>query len=134
MVSINPKSKVQNPKSPSRLYTSLGIILAALGLTYVPLPGSNHKIVVVSGTELQEPLQVLETRFEQEYPHIQIDLKFQGSQDIVNKYIDDKNDFNPTVLIPANGEILKELGDRWRTQNSDEPFYDTPQPIAKTFL
>lgn len=41
-----------------------------------------------------------------------LDLKLQGSQDIVNKSIDHQNDFNPTVLIPANAELLQELGDR----------------------
>jgi len=114
--------------------TSTGIILAALGLTYAPLPGLEQTVVVVSGTELQEPLQALETKFEQENPTIDLELEFQGSQDIVNRYVDDRNDFKPTVLIPANGELLKELGDRWRTQNTSEPFYDPPRPIAKTIL
>jgi ABC-type molybdate transport system substrate-binding protein len=113
---------------------SLGIILVALGLTYAPIPGLQQTIMVVSGTELQEPLQALEAKFEQEYPNIQLDLKFQGSQDIINQYLDDQNDFNPTILIPANAELLSELGDRWRTQNRSDPFYDSPRPIAKTIL
>ncbi len=113
---------------------SIGIILVALGLTYAPLPGLQQTIVVVSGTELQEPLQALEAKFEQEHPNIQLDLKFQGSQDMVNKYIDDQNDFNPTVLIPANGELLQELGDRWQTQNNSDPFYEAPRAVAKTIL
>ncbi len=113
---------------------STGIILAALGLTYAPLPGLEQTVVVVSGTELQEPLQALEAKFEQENPDIDLELEFQGSQDMVNRYLDDQNDFNPTVLIPANGEILEELGDRWQTQNNSEPFYDSPRPIAKTML
>ena len=113
---------------------SLGIILAALGLTYAPVPGLKQTVVVVSGTELQEPLQALETKFEQENPTIALELKFQGSQDMVNKYIDDVNDFKTTVLIPANGTILTQLRDRWRTQNSSEPFYDSPRPVAKTIL
>lgn len=113
---------------------STGIILTALGLTYAPIPGLEQTVVVVSGTELQEPLEALETKFEQENPAIKLELQFQGSQDMVNRYLDDQNDFNPTVLIPANGEILQELGDRWQTQNNSEPFYDTPRPIAKTML
>jgi len=86
-------------KNKNRLLMSLGIILASLGLTYVPIPGLNQTVVVVSGTELSEPLQALEAKFEQENPGIKLELKFQGSQDIVNNYLDNKNDFKPTVLI-----------------------------------
>ncbi|WP_242072055.1 extracellular solute-binding protein [Nostoc sp. FACHB-110] len=114
--------------------TSSAIIIAALGLTYIPLPGSNKTVVIVSGTELQEPLQELEAKFEQVNPHIKLDLKFQGSQEIVNNYLDQKNDFKATILIPANGEILAELSDRLRTTTQTEPFYNTPQPLAKTLL
>lgn len=126
-------------KSKSRLtrraFISSAIILAALGLAYAPLPGITQSIVIVSGTELQDPLQAIETQFEQAHPDIQLDLKFQGSQDIVNNYIDDKNDFTPTVLIPANAESLTELEERWRAQNSNNPaFYNAPQPIAKSIL
>lgn len=113
---------------------SLAIIAVSAGLAYVPLPGVDQTITIVSGSELQEPLKLLETRFEQKNLSIQINLEFQGSQDIVNKYIDDKNDFEPTVLIPANGQLLDELSQRWQAQYGDEPFYETPQPIAKTML
>ena len=114
--------------------TSLAIIAAATGLAYAPLPGVNQTITIVSGSELQEPLKLLETRFEQQNQSIQINLEFQGSQDIVNKYIDDKNDFEPTVLIPANGQLLDELGSRWLAQYGDAAFYERPQAIAKTML
>jgi ABC-type molybdate transport system substrate-binding protein len=117
-----------------RAILSIGIILAALGLSYAPLPGVQQQIVVVSGTELREPLTALEEKFERSHPNIQLELKFQGSQDIVNRYIDDRNDFKPTVVIPANGEILRELETRWRSQNGTDPFYEKPQPIAKTML
>ena len=113
---------------------SLAIIAAAAGLAYAPLPGVNQSITIVSGSELQEPLKLLETRFEQQNPSIQLTLEFQGSQDIVNNYIDDNNDFEPTVLIPANGQLLDELSQRWQTQYGDEPFYEPPRPIAKTML
>ncbi|NEP43405.1 MAG: ABC transporter substrate-binding protein, partial [Okeania sp. SIO2H7] len=120
----------------NRLLTSIAIILASLGLTYAPLPGLNTEttVTVVSGSELQEILPELEAKFEAENPNIDLELKYQGSQDIVNKYIDDGNDFTPTVLIPANGEIFKELESRWRSQNNSEPFYNKPEPIAKTML
>jgi ABC-type molybdate transport system substrate-binding protein len=90
--------------------------------------------VIVSGSELQEPLEKLEAKFEQENPNIKLELKFQGSQDMVNKYVDQKNDFKPAVLIPANGEIIAELSDRLKSTNNNNPFYDTPKPIAKTLL
>ncbi|MBE9078864.1 substrate-binding domain-containing protein [Romeria aff. gracilis LEGE 07310] len=114
--------------------TSLAIITAALGLTYAPLPGSQQSITVVSGSELQEPLALLEERFEQAYPDIALQIEIQGSQDIVNNFIDGRNDFQPTVLIPANGQLLDELQNRWDTQHSDAPFYADPQPIARTML
>ncbi|MEM9487244.1 MAG: substrate-binding domain-containing protein, partial [Cyanobacteria bacterium P01_F01_bin.116] len=118
----------------SKPLISLAIIAASAGLAYAPLPGVNQTITIVSGSELQEPLRLLETRFEQQNPSIQINLEFQGSQDIVNRYIDDNNDFEPTVLIPANGQLLDELSQRWQAQYGDEPFYETPQPVAKTML
>jgi ABC-type molybdate transport system substrate-binding protein len=114
--------------------TSTAIALAALGLAYAPLPGATQTITVVSGSELQEPLAVLEQRFEAANPNIDLQVEIQGSQDMVNNYLDDQNDFTPTVLIPANGQLLEELARRWQTQYGDEPFYNTPQPIAKTML
>ncbi|MBH8574633.1 extracellular solute-binding protein [Nostocaceae cyanobacterium CENA369] len=123
----------KNLKS-QRYATSVAIIIAALGVTYAPIPGLKKTVVIVSGTELQEPLQQLETKFEQINPNIKLELKFQGSQDIVNQFVDQKNDFKPTVLIPANGEILTELSDRLRATNNTDPFYDSPRPIAKTIL
>ncbi len=88
----------------------------------------------LSGTELEEFLKQLEVTFEESNPNIKLDLKFQGSQDMVNKFIDQKNDFTPTVLIPTNGVILNELTNRWKAQNNSEPFYETSRPIAKTML
>lgn len=123
--------KIMNAKR-NRLLTSLAIILASVGLSYVP--GLEKTVVVVSGTELQEILPEIEAKFEEKYPNINLELKYQGSQDIVNNFIDDRNDFTPTVLIPANGEILKELESRWRAQNNSDPFYNKPEPIAKTML
>jgi ABC-type molybdate transport system substrate-binding protein len=130
MPSKNPKAQVKN----RQILLSLSLIVGALGLTYAPLPGLNQTIIVVSGTELQEPLQVLEAKFEQQNPSIQLELKFQGSQDIINNFIDQKNDFKPTVLIPANGDMLSELSFHSTASNNSQPFYNSPQPIAKTLL
>jgi ABC-type molybdate transport system substrate-binding protein len=135
MPAKSPTKSSNKTKSPSRQYpTSIAIILAALGLTYAPVPGLQQTVIIVSGTELQVPLQELETKFEQANPTIKLELKFQGSQDIVNKYVNQQNDFKPTVLIPANGEILTELSDRLQASNNTNPFYDSPRPVAKTML
>lgn len=115
-----------------RLATSLGLIIAALGLAYAPIPGGQQRLLIVSGTELQEPLEALEARFEQANPNIQVELEFLGSRDIVNRYIDDGFEENPAILIPANGELLQEVSDRWREAGT--PFSREPEPIAKTLL
>ena len=120
-------------KSPKTL-TSIVIALASVGIAYAPLPGIQQTIVVVSGTELQEPLKVLEARFEQRHPSIEVDLRFQGSQDIVNNYVDQNNDFDPTILIPANGQLLTELAQRWNNLYAEDPFLESPQSVARTML
>ena len=122
------------PRKTRELTLSGGIIAVALGLAYAPTPVAEQEIVVVSGTELQEPLAQLEQRFEATYPDIDVTLEFQGSRDIINRYLDDQNDFVPTVLIPANGELLGELSDRWSAQSNQPAFHGTPQAIAKTIL
>jgi ABC-type molybdate transport system substrate-binding protein len=122
------------PKSKTRLIASLGITIVSLALTYIPIPGVQKTVIVVSGTELQEPLEELEPKFEQAYPNIDLELEFQGSQDIVNNYIDRNNNFDPTVVIPANAKILEQLSDRWRSQHQTDPFLESPRPIAKTML
>ncbi len=38
---------------------------------------------------------------------------------MVNNYIDQKNDFQANILIPANAEILQELDSRWQAQNKN---------------
>ncbi len=124
---------IEAKKQKTTIISSI-IALIALGLAYAPLPGIKQTIVVVGGTELAEPLQLLEEQFEAQNPNLELELKFQGSQDIINNYIDNKNDFNPTIVIPASGKLLTELEQRWKSQNQSEPFYNNPQPIAKTFL
>ena len=126
-----PLSSAQKQKN---LITSLGIAVFSIALAIAPIPWLNKKIVIVSWTELQEPLQALKEKFKQSHPEIQLELRFQGSQDIVNRYIDNKNEFTPTVLIPANAESLKELQTRWQSQNGGEVFYEQPKAIAKTML
>jgi len=123
--------ETQQKQQKKNTWISIAVIVASLGASYIPLPGLNKTVVVVSGTELKEPLETLETTFEQAHPQIDLELKFQGSQDLVNNYIDQRNDFNPTVLIPANGQILEQLAERWQ---EGEAFYEQPSAIAKTML
>ena len=123
-----------NAQKQKNLIASLGIAIFSIVLAIAPIPWLTKKIVVVSGTEMQEPLQAVQEKFKQAHPDIQLELEFQGSQDIVNRYIDNKNEFTPTVLIPANAESLKELQIRWQSQNGSDAFYNQPKAIAKTML
>ncbi|BAQ66244.1 hypothetical protein GM3709_3009 [Geminocystis sp. NIES-3709] len=114
---------------------SLGIIFISLGITYLPpLLGLKTNIIIVSGTELKEVLETIEKKFEQENSNINIDLKFQGSQDIVTNFTDEKNDFKPTILIPANSELINELETKLKAQGETKIFYDNPKAIVKTLL
>lgn len=117
-----------------RIMASSAIAIGAVAVAYGPLPGATQTLTVVSGSELQEPLAELKQQFEATHPNIDLQVKIQGSQDIVNHYLDDQNDFTPTVLIPANGQLLEELAQRWTAQYSEAPFHAEPQPIAKTML
>ena len=123
-----------NNRSRFSILVSLGIALASIGLAYAPIPGVRQTVVIVSGTELKEPLEELEAKFERDNSNVDLQLEFQGSQDIANNYIDRQNDFQPNILIPANGETLTELASRWKAQNNSEAFYEQPTAIAKTVL
>jgi ABC-type molybdate transport system substrate-binding protein len=115
----------------NRVIASVAIAVSALGLAYVPIPGLQQTIVIASGTELQAPLEQLKAKFEQDNPNIKLDLRFQGSQDIANNFVNQKGDFKPTVLIPASAEFLQDINQRSLGQM---PFAETPQAIAKTML
>jgi ABC-type molybdate transport system substrate-binding protein len=121
-------------KQSKKIVTSLTIAAISFILAYAPLPTVKKTVIVVSGTELSEPLQKLEEKFEQENSDINLEFKFQGSQDIVNNFVDEKNDFQPTVLIPASAEFLDDLEQRFASQNQGEAFLENPKAIAKTLL
>jgi len=114
------------PSLLPRWLTSTGILIGSLILTYAPLPGFKQTIVVVSGSELQEPLSRLEPIFEERYPNIDLQLEFQGSQDMIDRYRKGENPFTPTVLIPASQDFLAQL--------DPNSFYDPPQDLVKTYL
>jgi ABC-type molybdate transport system substrate-binding protein len=106
-------------KTTRQTITSIGIILAAVGLTY-GLPKPTVEIAIAAGTEMEEPLKVLTAEFQKERPDIRIQLKFQGSQELVNDYLQKKGS-PPQILIPASAELLDKVeGER--------------QAIAKTLL
>ncbi|AUC60308.1 hypothetical protein AA637_03650 [Cyanobacterium sp. HL-69] len=113
---------------------SSALITISTIIAYVPLPNQNKTLNVVIGSELEEPLAEIEKTFEQNYPDIQVNLKIQGSQDIVNNIINQKNDFQPAIVIPASDELISQLETRLRAIGQEKPFYNNPQPIAKTLL
>ncbi len=116
-----------NPKALSIL-----ILLGSIVLAYAPLPISKTKISILVGTELVEPITELVKNFRQENPNIEIGIETQGSQDIINNFLDKKT--TPTILIPANGETLKELETRYRSQYQKSPFAEKPQALSKTII
>ena len=59
---ISPLYSKIMPKNTRSLTLSLGIVAVALGLAYAPTPVAQQTVVVVSGSELQEPLVELERR------------------------------------------------------------------------
>jgi ABC-type molybdate transport system substrate-binding protein len=133
MVFNHNQNKSNN--SSVKQITSIGIILASLGITYLlPIFGLKNTVTIVSGSELKEVLETMEKKFEEKNPHINLLLKFEGSQDIVTNFIDEKNDFKPTILIPANSELITELETKLKAQGETDIFYDTPKAIAKTML
>jgi ABC-type molybdate transport system substrate-binding protein len=133
IVSSNNQNKTNN--SSINKLISLGIIFASLGITYLlPIFGLKNTVTIVSGTELKEVLEEMEKKFEEENPYINLQLKFEGSQDIINNYTEEKNDFKPTILIPANSELITELETKLKAQGKTDIFYDTPTAIAKTML
>lgn len=125
---------INTAKKKKNLLLSSLIALVSLGLAYIPIPGLETRIAIVSGTELTEPLTQLKEDFEKKNPDIKIEIKEQGSRDMINNFVDEKNDFKPTILIPADGELLTELKTRLSTRDGSDPFYPTPRPIAKTLL
>lgn len=122
---FSSQTTIQNKQL--RTFISLVIISLALVLTFAPLPGLTRKLTIVSGTELQEPLQELAQQFESENPQVKLELEFMGSQDMVNRYLEDDS-FDPAIIIPAEEAVLQELN------SESNPFVGTPQPIAKTLL
>lgn len=124
----------KNPISPVKPMTSIGIIITSFALTYLPIFPVTTTVTVVIGSELKEVLTEIETKFEAENSNINLDLKVQGSQDIISNFIQGKNNFIPTVLIPANGELINQLESHLQGQGKTDIFYQKPSAIAQTLL
>lgn len=121
-------------KSPFNIFISLAIIVASLGLTYYPLLITTKTITIVIGSELKEPFKAIQKNFKQANPNIDLDIKIQGSQDIITNFIEQKNDFQTTILIPANEQLITELETKLKAQGQEKIFYHEPETIAKTLL
>ncbi|WP_330204232.1 substrate-binding domain-containing protein [Cyanobacterium sp. Dongsha4] len=120
--------------SPQNKIISLLIIGASLGITYLPIFPVKTNVTIVSGSELKEVLEEISDKFEKDNPHIDLEIEIQGSQDIISNVIDKKNDFIPTVLIPANSELITELETTLKAQGETDIFYYPPEAIARTLL
>lgn len=113
---------------------SLLIIAASLSLTYLPILLFKTTVTIVSGSELKEVLEEIGDKFEKDNPQIDLEIEIQGSQDIISNVIEQKNDFIPTVLIPANSELITELENRLKAQGETDIFSYQPEAIARTLL
>lgn len=115
-----------------RRVLSLAILAASVALAAMPWSPFRRSLSVAVGSELEQPMRDLETRFEQAHPDIDLVWRVQGSQDMVNQALEN-NAERPRVLIPASGELLRGLAQRLRRQQTNAGLSD-PQPIARTVL
>ena len=115
-----------------RRVLSLVILAASVALAAAPWSPFRRSLSVAVGSELEQPMRDLETRFEQAHPDIDLVWRVQGSQDMVNEAMEDKPT-RPRVLIPASGDLLRGLAERLGRQQSETGLSE-PQPIARTVL
>ncbi|MFM7677004.1 MAG: substrate-binding domain-containing protein [Synechococcus sp.] len=116
-----------------RRLLSLGIAALALALAGAPLPGLRRPLLVVVGSELEEPLRQIEPLFEQRHGGIDLRWRVMGAQDMVNASLDGGPE-RPRVLIPSNRDQLEVYARAVRARGEGEPFRGSPEPIARTLL
>ncbi|MEB3264946.1 MAG: substrate-binding domain-containing protein [Synechococcus sp.] len=116
-----------------RRLLSLGIAALALALAGAPLPGLRRPLLVVVGSELEEPLRQIEPLFEQRHGGIDLRWRVMGAQDMVNSSLDGGPE-RPRVLIPSNRDQLEVYARAVQARGAGEPFRGSPQPIARTLL
>jgi hypothetical protein len=116
-----------------RRFLSLAIAGAALALTLAPLPGLRRPLLVAVGSELETVMGEVEPLFERQHPGIDLRWQVLGAQDMVNRSLEATTE-RPRVLIPANRDLLADLGERLRARGGGRPFLQPPSPIASTLL
>jgi hypothetical protein len=116
-----------------RRFLSLAIAGAALVLAVAPLPGLRRPLLVAVGSELEGVMGEVEPLFERQHPGIDLRWQVQGAQDMVNRSLEATTE-RPRVLIPANRDLLADLGESLRSRGASRPFLQPPSPIASTLL
>jgi hypothetical protein len=116
-----------------RRFLSLAIAGAALALAVAPLPGLRRPLLVAVGSELDTVMAEVEPLFERQHPGIDLRWQVLGAQDMVTRSLEATTE-RPRVLIPANRDLLADLGERLRARAGDRPFVEPPSPIASTLL
>lgn len=116
-----------------RRILSLAIAGAALVLAVAPLPGLRRPLLLAVGSELEAVMEEVEPLFERQHPSIDLRWQVQGAQDMVNRSLEATAE-RPRVLIPANRDLLAELGESLRARGVSRPFLQPPSPIASTLL
>ncbi|MFY8148916.1 MAG: substrate-binding domain-containing protein [Prochlorococcaceae cyanobacterium] len=116
-----------------RRLLSLGIAALGLALATAPLPGLRRPLLVVVGSELEEPLRQIEPLFEQRHGGIDLRWRVMGAQDMVNASLDAGPE-RPRVLIPSNRDQLEIYARAVQARGEGEPFRGAPLPIARTLL
>jgi hypothetical protein len=113
---------------------ALSLVILALSVLVAAAPWTpfRRRLLVAIGSELEQPMHVLEARFEREHPAVDLHWQVRGSQDMVNQALQPSSE-RPRVLIPASEELLRGLAERMRRQQSGSVLRD-PQPVARTVL
>jgi ABC-type molybdate transport system substrate-binding protein len=117
---------------PRRRALSLVILAMSVLIAAAPWTPFRRRLLVAIGSELEQPMRELETRFEREHPAVDLHWQVRGSQDMVNQALVPSGE-RPRVLIPASEELLRGLAERMRRQQNDSGLQD-PQPVARTVL
>ena len=73
-----------------RRVLSLAILAASVALAAMPWSPFRRSLSVAVGSELEQPMRDLETRFEQAHPDIDLVWRVQGSQDMVNQAMEEE--------------------------------------------
>ncbi len=112
---------------------SLSIAALAVVLAAAPLPGLRRSLLVAIGSELAPAMEALEPAFERQHPDIDLQWQVQGSQEMVNRWLDGGAE-RARVLIPASRDHLAALSEAVQARGEASPFVDAPRTVARTLL